>query len=182
MVQKMGFLLEEIGALMEPTMDELEQYYTKNITKYAVSREVSFIHVYLSPARHGENLALEISRLKDKLSSTSPTESLRLEMGNSLMLPFQIVDTALDQIGRMFGSEFAEQLKNLELHKWSEPIQSSCGLHFIYISNLSSDEALPLDAVINDVKTDFDYARRQKIKVEVFEKLKERYEIIVENE
>jgi hypothetical protein len=180
MVQKMEFLFGDIGTLVDPTNAELEKHYQENSRRYTAQGRLSFVHIYLNPDRHGDQLETEINRIQNFLEQEGPEDANIPELGDPLMLPFRHDDTPVDQVDRMFGSGFADRLTEVEIGKWAGPIESGFGVHFVYVDARSPPRLLPLEQVLGDVKADFNYERRQRVELEAYLKLKEGYEIVIE--
>ena len=84
------------------------------------------------------------------------------------------------EVARSFGQGFAKQLFQVEANSWKGPIESGYGLHLVLI-NEKVDARMPeLASVIDKVRTDLMSEQRQKTNKEIYERFKERYEIVVE--
>ncbi|MEE9366876.1 MAG: hypothetical protein V3W44_09335, partial [Dehalococcoidales bacterium] len=64
---------------------------------------------------------------------------------------------------------------------WQGPVESGYGLHLVRISEKIDSRIPELASVIDKVRTDFMFEQRQKMNKEIYEKFKERYEIVVED-
>ena len=180
LAQKMEFLVGDIGTSIEPTLEELNEFYQENSEKYQTSGNISFVHVFLNPDRHSGSMPQAIEALQESLTDITPQESLSMELGDSIMLPYVFEDTPMDQVDRMFGSGFSENLKPVDLLKWQGPIQSGFGMHFVFIIDRTENSLPPLDTVITDVRQDLQYQKRKKFEDDAYQQVKERYEIISE--
>ena len=85
------------------------------------------------------------------------------------------------EVARLFVQGFAEQIFQLGTDSWLGPIESGYGLHLVRI-NEKIDARMPeLAAVIDKVRTDYMFEQRQKTNKAIYERFKERYEIVIEN-
>ena len=61
------------------------------------------------------------------------------------------------------------------------PIRSGYGYHLVLISEKTEPRIPELASVIDKVRTELMFEQRQKMNNEIYEKFKERYEIVVED-
>ena len=85
----------------------------------------------------------------------------------------------MELVGRAFGGIFVKELEQLDTGKWTGPVQSGFGWHLVFILERTDADYPPLEEIRSDLVADFDYERRTRAKTEAYEKLKERYEIII---
>jgi parvulin-like peptidyl-prolyl isomerase len=85
------------------------------------------------------------------------------------------------EVSRLFGQDFTEQLFQSKPDGWQGPIESGYGLHLVQISEKVDARMPELAAVIDKVRTDFMFEQRQKTNKAIYERFKERYEIVIEN-
>jgi len=97
------------------------------------------------------------------------------------MLQYDFVRETPSEVARLFGKTFAEQLFKSDLNVWQGPIKSGYGLHLVRISEKIDSRIPELAAVIDKVRTDWMFEQRQKMNKDIYERFKERYEIVVEN-
>jgi peptidyl-prolyl cis-trans isomerase C len=79
-----------------------------------------------------------------------------------------------------FGPEFAKQLAAQPSGAWRGPVTSSYGLHLVKVETRTEPSPVKLDDVRAAVVRDFNDERRRTANREVFEKLRERYEVAVD--
>jgi hypothetical protein len=176
LMQKMEFLSDDLAELSQPDEAELNKYFVANKNKYQFPARISFTHIYFSLDKRGAG-ALEDSKrvLADLDAPRAP------ELGDRFMMAYDFVhETPLD-VTRTFGSGFAEQLFTLETNTWQGPIASGYGFHLVRIREKTDARTPELASVIENVRTDFMFEQRQKTNKEIYEKFKERYEIVVED-
>ena len=85
------------------------------------------------------------------------------------------------EVARFFGNSFAEKLFTLEAGYWQGPVDSGYGLHIVRISEKTDSQMPELASVIEKVRTDWMFEQRQKMNKEIYERFKERYEIVIED-
>ncbi|MBW1863358.1 MAG: peptidyl-prolyl cis-trans isomerase [Deltaproteobacteria bacterium] len=176
LMQKMEFLSNDLAELNQPDESALNKYFHENQDKYRLPARVSFTHIYFSLDKRGA-MALEDSKrvLAELDLPRAP------ERGDSFMMEYDFVQETPSEVARSFGSGFAKQLFRLETNVWQGPVASGYGYHLVRISEKIDARTPELASVIEKVRTDFMFEQRQKTNKEIYEKFKERYEIVIED-
>jgi hypothetical protein len=176
LMQKMEFLSNDLADLNQPDETELNKYFVDNQGKYKLPARMSFTHIYFSLDKRGA-MALEDS--KKVLSELNVPRAP--ERGDSFMMEYDFIQETPFEVVRLFGKGFAEELFTLGINTWQGPIESGYGLHLVRISEKVDSRMPELASVIDKVRTDLMFEQRQKMNKEIYEKFKERYEIVVED-
>ena len=181
LMQKMEYLSEDIAELNPPDQAALNAYFLAHKEKYELPARVSFTHIYFNFDKHGRQIVEDAkSVLAEIQAATSPDNVHAPDLGDQFMMQYTFTLETPFQVVRLFGQEFAKQLFQLETNSWKGPIESSYGLHLVRI-NEKVDARMPEPAsVIDKVRTDWMSEQRQKTNKEIYERFKERYEIVVE--
>jgi hypothetical protein len=176
LMQKMEFLSNDLAELNQPDETELNKYFVDNQDKYKVPERISFTHIYFSMDRRGAKAFEDSKRVLSEL------DVLRApERGDSFMLEYDFFKETPSEVARLFGSGFSEQLFTFETNTWHGPVESGYGFHLVRI-NEKIDARMPeLASVIDKVRTDYMFEQRQKTNKQIYERFKERYEIVVED-
>ncbi len=175
LMQKMEFLSNDLAELYQPDETDLNKYLLDNQDKYKLPARISFTHIYFSMDKRGakafedaKNVLLELK------SSRAP------ERGDNIMMEYDFVQETPFEVARLFGKGFAEQLFTLKTNTWQGPVASGYGLHLVRISEKIDSRMPELASVIDKVRTDWMFEQRQKVNKEIYERFRERYEIVVE--
>ena len=176
LMQKMEFLSNDLAELNQPDETELNKYFVANQDKYKLPARVSFTHIYFSMDKRGAKV------VEDAKSVLSGLNTLRApELGDSFMMQYDFVQETPFEVERLFGKGFADELFALGINTWQGPVESGYGLHLVRISEKVVSRMPELAFVIDKVRTDLMFERRQKMNKEIYERFKERYEIVVED-
>jgi hypothetical protein len=175
MMQKMEFLSNDLAELNTPNESTLNQYFIDHKDKYELPARLSFTHIYFSMDKRG---AKAFEDAKSVLSELNVPRAP--ERGDSFMMEYDFVQESPFEVERLFGKIFANQLFTLETNTWLGPIKSGYGLHLVRISEKIDPRMPELASVIDKVRTDLMFKHRKKTNKEIYEKFKERYEIVVE--
>ena len=176
LMQKMEFLSNDLAELNTPSETTLKNYFLDHRGKYELPPRISFTHIYFSLDKRGAKADA------DAKSVLSGLNALRApDKGDRFMLQYDFAQETPFEVERLFGKGFAEQLFTLETNTWQGPIKSGYGLHLVRIIK-KVDPGMPeLALVIDKVRTDWMFQQRKKMNEEIYEKFKERYEIVVED-
>jgi parvulin-like peptidyl-prolyl isomerase len=176
LMQKMEFLSNDLAELNQPDETALNKYFLDNQEKYEIPPRISFTHIYFSLDKRGEKA------LEDAKSVLARLTVMRApERGDSFMLQYDFVQETPFEVERLFGKRFAEQLFKSEISTWKGPIESGYGFHLVRISEKVDPQMPELSSVIDKVRTDLMFEQRQRVNKEIYEKFKERYEIVIED-
>ena len=176
LMQKMEFLSNDLAELNQPDEATLNEYFLANQEKYEIPPLVSFTHIYFSFDRRG------LKAFEDAKNVLSGLKALRApEKGDSFMMQYDFDQETPFEVERQFGKSFAENLFALEVNTWLGPIESGYGLHLVRIGEKVESQVPELASVIDKVRTDLMFEQRQRMNREIYERFKERYEIVVED-
>lgn len=181
LAQKMEFLITDITVPTEIDDKTLMGYYEKNSESYSRAAKLSFRHIYFNPDQRGERLMDEANAMLKTLQDTGAATNVSQDYGDRFMLGLQYHLVSTDEITREFGQEFSDKVAGLEINSWQGPIRSGYGVHLVYIQQRESASVYPFTEVRERVKNDYLFELRQTRNEEVLEKLKYRYEIVIEN-
>jgi peptidyl-prolyl cis-trans isomerase C len=181
LAQKMEFLITDATVPADVDDKELMAFYEKNQSRYTQTARLSFTHIYFNPDRRGERLLDEVQATLKTLQTTQAGPDVPNDYGDRFMLNSLYAQKSTDEIAREFGQEFASRLTTLTPGKWEGPVQSGYGLHLVYISQHATASAIPLADVRERVKNDYLFELRQERNQQVLDKLKERYQIVIED-
>jgi hypothetical protein len=137
---------------------------------------VSFTHIYFSLDKRGAKAVEDAEKVLSGLNTLRAPER-----GDSFMMQYDFVQVTPFEVARLFGEEFAEQLFRLETNNWQGPIESGYGYHLVRINEKIDSRMPELASVIDKVRTDWMFEQRQKMNRDIYKRLKERYEIVIED-
>lgn len=175
LMQKMEFLSNDLAELKMPDEAELNTYFLENQEKYKLPARVSFTHIYFSLDKRGSKAVEDAKSVLAELNASRAPEK-----GDSFMLQYDFVQETPSEVARLFGKGFAEQLFKSEINTWQGPVESGYGIHLVRINEKTDSRMPEIASVIDKVHTDWVFEQRQKMNKEIYERFKERYEIVVE--
>lgn len=182
LAQKVEFLISDVTLPSDVEDRDLMAFYENNASRYSRSAILSFRHIYFNPDQRGQRTLDEANTTLQTLKETKAKSEAGTELGDRFLLQTQYQQKTTDEIARDFGHEFADKLESLEPGAWHGPIRSGYGIHLVFIEERESSGTYPFSEVRERVRDDYLFNLRQTQNEAVVEKLKSRYEIIVEQD
>lgn len=178
LAQKMEFLAQDIASWVEPTDQDLETFLAENPELFRTPVEVTFTHVYVSPDQRGATAGDDAEALLVQLRTMGPGADTSA-MGDRFMLQKHYA-AAEWEIARLFGSQFAADVVALEPGDWQGPVESGYGLHVVLVQDRTEARMPPLDEVREQVKNEYMSVRQREANEAMYEQLRSRYEVTIE--
>jgi peptidyl-prolyl cis-trans isomerase C len=173
LIQKMGFLAEDLAAIDEPTDAELEAYRSAHAARYREPLRTSFRHVFVSRDRRGDGAPEETKRLLDELRRGADPGAI----GDPFVRGASFTRRSAAEIEAVFGRAFADAVSAAPIEAWSGPVLSSYGAHLVHVSERAPAAAPPLASVRARVRQDLLDERRANANRAAIERLRRRYRV-----
>lgn len=175
MRMKLEFLLEDLSAAAAPDDEQLIQFMQRHPEKFRQEPRLSFTQIYLNPDKH-QDLAADAMQMLTRLNNGASSES----EGDRTLLEQEYLLATQHEITRVFGDSFARQIVELEPGGWTGPLYSAYGGHLVRVSAKQEERFPELAEIRKQVGRDYMAERRQELKDITYHKLREGYEIIIE--
>jgi hypothetical protein len=179
LVQKLTFVFEDLAETIEPTDDELKNYMRENQAKYRIPEMISFTQVYFNPEKR-KNVMEDAKAVLARLKSAQREPKEAVSLGDTIMIDSAFREKSPDEAARILGREFASKLFSINEKGWQGPIESTFGLHLVYISEHTASRMPEFENIRENVKNDFMYDRKKKVIDGAYNAVKSRYTILVE--
>lgn len=177
MRQMMEFLLQDSLALVQPDEAALRAFYEAEEDRYREPERRSFRQLYLGPHSEADEV-VHWEALAVRLNGAEPPDLD--ELSQPSLLPSGMELAHSEAIDRVFGEGFAEKIETQESRRWTGPVESSYGWHLIWIESVKPGGPRAFETVRLQVERDFAYQRKQEAEVALIERLKRKYEIVIE--
>lgn len=176
--QKMEFIVEDFAATSEPTDSELAEYFAHHPEQFAKEQSFTFRQVTLRPEKRGERIAADAAALLAQLKR-QPHSNID-ELGDTVLLPAELVQEPRQAVEAQFGQTFAAELGRIETGVWSGPIASGFGVHLVLLTERTHSGTEPLENVRAEVKRELMNARRIAANHKFLDNLIARYQVEIE--
>jgi hypothetical protein len=174
---KLEFLLEDLTAEEPPADEVLDAYLQQNPEKFLIPPRISFRQVFLSFDR-GRALESDAEQLLVELRAGAAAEPL----GDPTLLPNEQTAVSQRMIARTFGERFAETVTALEPGSWQGPLFSGLGAHLVLVTDRVEGRLPNLAEIRSEVEQEYLAERRRELKERAYRKLREGYEVVIEQE
>lgn len=179
LAQKLSFLVEDTSHIVEPTEEELRQYYSANMKRFRTEARVSFDQIFFNPERHQD-----VERDAKATLTLILTNGNRIDAtsaGDALLLGSNFHDLDQQTLSNMFGVDFAATVFALKPESWSGPIRSGFGMHLVQVTHLSPAEARPFEDIRGKIIEEWRRQRESDLKASYLAKLRDKFGIVVDD-
>ncbi|GAB5375669.1 MAG: peptidylprolyl isomerase [Acuticoccus sp.] len=157
LAQKMEFLLEPPADAITADDAALQAHLAANMARYRPEPRIALRQIFLSPETHGAALADDAAAIRAALANGADPAALT----DPTLLPLEVGETALGNVRRVFGPDFARSVMALPQDVWSEPVESPYGVHLVHIDSRDIPAEPTLADVREAVERDYLLDRRQ---------------------
>jgi len=176
--QKMEFIAEDIGAMVEPTDDDLQEYLDANPDDFLIGPVFTFRQVFFSGDQRGSTVESDARDVLAQLSDSRDLDSTPL--GDRVFFKPGYADEPIRDVASEFGMDFAMALEEVEPGHWQGPIRSAYGLHLVFIDEKIDGGVPPLSVIRPAVIREWKHTRKGEMLELFYEELAQKYEITVE--
>ncbi|WP_193210695.1 peptidyl-prolyl cis-trans isomerase [Luteolibacter marinus] len=171
--QKMEFLTDDLAA-GTPGDEELAEFVEANPERFRKPPATTFRQIFFNPDKLGDQ--------RDQIIADAAAELAKGEVpeGHPTLLPPDMSGATPKRVTATFGEEFAGALAGLEVGKWSEPIRSGFGIHFVRVDDRTDAELPPLGEIRPVVLREWEHEQREAFRDRFQSELLKKYEVTVE--
>lgn len=177
--QKLEFVSQDVAPVPEPSDAQLQAYLRQNPQRFRMERRYSLTQVYLSPQRHGSNLAGDAQNLLAELQRAGPTAATD-GRGDAFLLQQRFEQIRASELLRLFGSKFEAALRTQPIGEWAGPVPSGYGMHLVLLRERDADRPAPLQEVRDDLRREWMHVQRTQANARFYADLRKRYDVSVE--
>lgn len=147
LAQKMSFMITDMEAVTSPEPGELEEWFAQNQTLFVEPDRISFQHVFFTRA--------DDPRLDETMQALRDDPEIWRSLGDPFMLQRTYSELPPLEIGRLFGSAFANEIAqaNGEQGTWSAPVASALGVHLVRVTARREGGLPELETIRDRVQT-----------------------------
>ena len=176
LAQKIEFLAQDLALQGSPPEAELRAFFEENSDKFGIPGRLSFTHVYLNRDRRGADTESDARQILASLREGADPG----QQGDRFMLQSHYALRSRDEVARELGTAFATSVFELPVADWQGPVESGYGIHLVRVEE-REEGYLPEFAVVRDqVENEYTSVKRRETNEAFYAKLREGYEIVVE--
>jgi hypothetical protein len=177
--QKMEFISDDLVAQIEPTDAELSAYLRAHPDSFRVEPRYTFSQIYLSPEKHGTDLARDAERLLARLARAG-AEADASRLGDPFLLEHTFDAVPAGEVAKQFGDKFASTLGELAIGRWQGPVESGYGVHLVFIGARTDGGVPELAMVRSAVHREWANGRRLEANETFYQGLLKKYSVTIE--
>jgi peptidyl-prolyl cis-trans isomerase C len=176
LAQKIEFLAQDLATQIEPSEQELRTFYDDHPEIFEAPARITFTHVYINVDQHGDESFDVAEEVLVELRAGGDPNSL----GDRFMLQRDYLRKSPSEVGRHFGSQFADEVFKIAPGDWLGPVQSGYGLHLVLVESLEAAFLPSLEDVRVDVKNEYLSFKRREVDEFFYNRLREGYNVVIE--
>ena len=175
LVQKFDFLFGDAAAEMNPDDSVLQAWYDQHRSEYEIPATITFTHHWFSPDTRNAAARSDAHAAVNALDAGDTVESDRF--------PFDTTFTAAraEEVRRVFGQGFVDQLFAIPLDTWTGPVESGLGYHAVRVAARTDKTSPPLEHVRDVALDDWRRTESQQILERAVAELLDDYTVAVDD-
>jgi PPIC-type PPIASE domain len=177
--QRLELVSQNMADLMQPTDEELRAFLQDHPDKFRLERRFTFRQIFLSPERHRDRLAGDAADLLRQLKQTGKSPDVST-LGDPSLLENEFADVDAPEVARQFGESFASALNEMPLRKWQGPVESTYGVHLVFVDERTERRTPALEEVRDAVRREWSSMRQLESTQNFYDGLLKRYTVIIE--
>lgn len=182
LAQKITFLTQDLAAALEPSEEELLEWFKENLALYAEEPRITFTHIYFSEDQRGSRAESDAQSLLEEFSQTEAIPDRAPDRGDRFMLRPDYREVTPFEIRREFGIAFGDVVVELEPGAWQGPIRSGYGVHLVRVIQRTDPEAPLFEEVRDRVEGDWLHEQNKRIDRAYYDGLLEKYDVVMDAE
>lgn len=170
LAQKMTFLLDDTIRVAEPPEAELHVLYEARPELVLTPPRVSFSQIFFRREDGDDRARATLAALSD--GAVDPEEQ-----GDSLLIGATFADQDERALANLFGTSFARSVFDLPVGRWSDPVESSYGLHLVKVTAVSPSKARPFAEVRARLAEEWRRGRQEAAQARLLQGLMGKYRV-----
>ena len=179
LAQKMEFLAEGASVNSDPPADTLKAWFKDNLQRFALPPRVSFRHLYFSPDRRGERSRDDAVHLMAQLAGKPGNWEGAAAFADPFMDQDYYGDRSVEDLAKLFGLNFAQDIAGLKPGEWQGPIQSGYGWHLVFVDAFVPGRVPAFEEIEPEIRAEWIEDQRLEAKRKTYETMRARYQVVL---
>ncbi len=180
LAQKVEFLAQGLITPEEPSDEELIDWYAANSARFKQPDLYTITQIFFDPDKREATTLDDAKAALDKLNALDRLPPDVSDYGDRLMLKNYYPNISKPELGKLFGTAFAEQVIELEPGAWHGPILSGYGTHLVLVTDITLVPLPAFDDIEELIKEKWMAEQIAELSERFIDSLLSRYEVIVE--
>ncbi len=174
--QKLEVMVEEEAGTAPPTDAELAAYLAANSERFRKPSLMTFQQAFLGPVTARQ----AVQRVSATTNGGVSRGFNPVGLGRPTLLPPGMTRTESDLIAQTFGAAFVSALEQAPLGKWTGPIESEYGAHYVRLSERTPSVMPQLSEVRSHVVREWENDRRRRARDDNYARMRRKYDVSIE--
>jgi peptidyl-prolyl cis-trans isomerase C len=179
LAQKMEFLAEGASVNSDPSPDILKAWFKDNQQRFSLPPRVSFRHLYFSPDRHGEHAREAAVHAMAQLAGKPGNWEGAAALADPFMDQDYYGDRSAEDLAKLFGLNFAQDIAGLKAGAWQGPIESGYGWHLVFVDTSIPGRVPGFEEIEPEIKAEWIEDQRLEAKRKAYETMRARYQVVL---
>jgi peptidyl-prolyl cis-trans isomerase C len=179
LAQKIEFLAEGASVNNDPPADTLRLWFKDNQQRFSLPPRVSFRHLYFSPDLRGEHSREDAVRVMAQLAGKPGNWEGAAALADPFMDQDYYGDRSADDLAKLFGLNFAQDIAGLKPGAWQGPIESGYGWHLVFIDSFVPGRVPAFEEIEPEIKAEWIEDQRLQAKRKAYETMRARYQVVL---
>jgi peptidyl-prolyl cis-trans isomerase C len=179
MAQKVQFLAEDIATAHEPSTAELQTWFEKDSSKFALPSRYSFRHIYFSPDKRGKDAHDDAAKALARIAGQPEDSTLITPVADRFMFQDYYSDRTPSAIAKEFGPQFAVALEKVKPGSWQGPIESGFGWHLVFVDTVIPGRIPAFAEVESEVKIAWLGEQKAQAREKAYHSLRTKYTVLL---
>jgi peptidyl-prolyl cis-trans isomerase C len=180
LARKLESMAKSLITPEEPSDEVLLDWYAANAESFKQPDLYTVTQIFFDPDKRERTTLEDAQAALDRLKSLEHIPPDFSAYGDRIMLRNHYSNLSQVQIGKLFGTSFAEQVVKLEPGVWHGPILSGYGLHLVLLNEVLLVPPPAFEEVKKAVRDEWMAEQITEPSERFIEGLLSRYEIVVE--
>jgi peptidyl-prolyl cis-trans isomerase C len=178
LAQKMDFLAEGVSVNNDPPAETLRIWFKDNQQRFSLPPRVSFRHLYFSPDQRGEHSREDAVRVMAQLAGKPGNWEGAAALADPFMDQAYYGDRSIEDLAKLFGLNFAQDIAGLKPRSWQGPIESGYGWHLVFIDTVVPGRLPAFEEIEPEIKAEWIEDQRLEAKRKAYETMRARYQVV----
>jgi len=181
LAQKVEFLAQGLITPEEPTDEELIDWYAANSNRFKQPDLYTITQIFFDPDKREATTLDDAKAALDNLNALDRLPPDYSDYGDRLMLENYYPNISTLELGKLFGTAFAEQVIKLEPGVWHGPILSGYGAHVVLVNDIVLVPLPALDDIRELIKEEWVAEQITELSERFIDSLVSRYDVFIED-
>lgn len=176
LIEKMRYLTEDLADPEPASEQALRAFFAASPELFRIPETVTFDQKFFSPRERGEALRADVEAALAALRDGADGQAL----GDRTPLQDRFVAAPRERVEVLFGRALTDAVFSMAPGEWQGPFESDFGLHLVRLVERTEARQPSFDEVRDVASEVFAEQRRAEANRAAYERMRARYEIVVE--